>query len=100
MTHEHHSHAHGQDGGHTHGHDDHHHAPHHHSIKNGLIPWIKGWVFTTNHKDIGTLYLLLSLLMLFFGGGMALLIRLQLFEPGAKFFDPNFYNVLVTVHGL
>ena len=39
--------------------------------------------------------------MLFYGGTMALLIRLQLFQPGAQhLFDPNFYNVLVTVHGL
>ena len=82
----------------AHGHDD--HAPLHHSMRNGIGTWIKGWLFTTNHKDIGTLYLLFSLIMLFVGGGMALLIRLQLFEPGARFFDPNFYNVLVTVHGL
>ena len=85
---------------HDHAHDHHDHAPLHHSMKNGLGNWIKGWVFTTNHKDIGTLYLLLSLLMLFYGGAMALLIRLQLFQPGAKFFDPNSYNILVTVHGL
>ena len=37
--------------------------------------------------------------MFFVGGSMALLIRLQLFQPGAQYFDPNFYNVLVTVHG-
>src|SRR3990167_9290108 len=89
---------------HAHGHDHpghgHHEAPHHHSFKHGVMAWIKGWVLTTNHKDIGTLYLMLSLLMFFVGGGMALLIRLQLFQPGARFFDPNFYNELVTVHGL
>lgn len=98
MTQEHH-HAHGHhDNGHSHGHT--HEAPAHHSMKNGLLPWISGWLFTTNHKDIGTLYLLLSLIMLFFGGSMALLIRLELFQPGLQFFDPNFYNELVTVHGL
>lgn len=87
---------------HAHGHDHAHHGPdpHHHSLKNGLKTWITGWLFTTNHKDIGTLYLLFSCLMLFVGGGMALLIRLELFEPGMQFFDPNFYNILVTVHGL
>lgn len=95
MSHEQH-HTHGDD--HAHGHA--HEVPHHHSMKHGFMPWIKGWLFTTNHKDVGTLYLLLSLLMLFYGGSMALLIRLQLFQPGARFFDPNFYNVLVTVHGL
>lgn len=87
---------------HAHGHDHAHHGPdpHHHSLKNGFKTWITGWLFTTNHKDIGTLYLLFSCLMLFVGGGMALLIRLELFEPGMQFFDPNFYNILVTVHGL
>ncbi|OGT59371.1 MAG: cytochrome c oxidase subunit I [Gammaproteobacteria bacterium RIFCSPHIGHO2_12_FULL_42_10] len=69
-------------------------------MKYGFLPWIKGWLFTTNHKDIGSLYMLLSLAMLFYGGAMALLIRLQLFQPGAHFFAPNTYNVLVTVHGL
>src|SRR3990167_9092782 len=85
---------------HEHGHGHAHEPPVHHSLKNGFLPWMKGWLFTTNHKDIGTLYLMLSLVMLFYGGAMALLIRLQLFQPGAKFFDPNFYNILVTVHGL
>ena len=94
MTDQHHS-SHGHD--HDHGH---HELPAHHSMKNGFIAWAKGWLFTTNHKDIGTLYLMLSLLMLFYGGGLALLIRLQLFQPGARFFDPNFYNELVTIHGL
>lgn len=97
MTHPHHETAH-HGHGHDHGHD-HHDVPHH-SMKNGLGAWLKGWICTTNHKDIGTLYLLLSFLMLFYGGGMALLIRAQLFQPGAQLFDPNFYNVLVTVHGL
>lgn len=78
----------------------HHAAPIHHSFKQGFMPWLKGWLFTTNHKDIGTLYLLLSLTMLFVGGSMALLIRLELFQPGLNFFNPNFYNQLVTVHGL
>ncbi len=100
MTHEHqHHHAPAHDDGHHHGHVG-HMPPPHHSLKNGLGPWIRGWLFTTNHKDIGTLYLCLSLVMFFFGGSMALLIRLQLFQPGAQYFDPNFYNVLVTIHGL
>ncbi len=40
-------------------------------------------VTTTNHKDIGTLYLLFSLLMFFVGGGMAMVIRAELFQPGS-----------------
>jgi len=72
------------------------HAPHPH----GLLGWIGRWVFTTNHKDIGTLYLCFSGLMFFIAGMMAMLIRLELFHPGSTLMDPNFYNQLVTLHGL
>lgn len=71
-----------------------------HAHKPGFINFISRWLFTTNHKDIGTLYLLLSLTMLFVAGGLAMLIRLELIEPGARFFLPNTYNELVTLHGL
>lgn len=73
------------------------HAPH---IKPGLLPWLTRWLFTTNHKDIGTLYLVLSGTMFFIGGILAMLIRLELFHPGLSFFQPDFYNQLVTMHGL
>jgi len=42
------------------------------------------WITTTNHKDIGTLYLLFSLTMFFVGGVMALTIRTELFQPGMQ----------------
>ena len=58
------------------------------------------WLFTTNHKDIGSLYLWLSLIMLFVGGTMALLIRMELFMPGQRLVEPNFFNQLTTMHGL
>ena len=61
-----------------HDHDDHDHHP------SGLMRWFT----TTNHKDIGTLYLLFSLLMFFIGGAMAMIIRLELFQPGLQFVDP------------
>lgn len=66
----------------------------------GLLPRLLRWVFTTNHKDIGTLYLGMSMLMFFFSGAMALLIRAELIAPGRIFLEPNFYNELITMHGL
>jgi cytochrome c oxidase subunit 1 len=68
----------------------------HHDHPTGL----KRWLFTTNHKDIGTLYLWFAFIMLLVGGAMAMLIRAELFEPGLQFFDPQFFNTLTTMHGL
>lgn len=69
---------------------------HHHHAPTGL----KRWLFTTNHKDIGTLYLLFALLMFLTGGAMALVIRAELFQPGLQFVEPHFFNQMTTVHGL
>ncbi|MFY8089425.1 MAG: cbb3-type cytochrome c oxidase subunit I, partial [Rubrivivax sp.] len=73
------------------GHDDHaHDHPH---------GW-RRWVFATNHKDIGTLYLLFSFTMLMIGGLLALFIRLELFQPGLQYFNPELFNQFTTMHGL
>src|SRR5687767_10186519 len=80
-----HGHAHGD-----HAHDDHHGAP---------AGW-RRWVFATNHKDIGTLYLLFSLTMLMVGGLLALGIRAELFQPGLQVVNPELFNQLTTMHGL
>ena len=61
---------------------------------------ISRWLFTTNHKDIGTLYLCFSLMMFFVGGCMAMVIRAELFEPGLQFVDPQFFNSMTTLHAL
>ena len=58
------------------------------------------WLTTTNHKDIGTMYLVFSLVMFFVGGAMALVIRAELFQPGMQFVDPDFFNKMTTVHAL
>jgi cytochrome c oxidase subunit 1 len=58
------------------------------------------WLTTTNHKDIGTMYLVFSLVMFLVGGLMALVIRAELFQPGLQFVIPSFFNQLTTVHAL
>lgn len=75
--------------------DDHVSEPAH-----GPATGIKRWLFTTNHKDIGTLYLLFSLTMFFVGGSMAMLIRAELFQPGLQLVEPAFFNQMTTMHGL
>ena len=61
---------------------------------------IKRWLFTTNHKDIGTLYLWFAMIMFFIGGAMAMIIRAELFEPGLQVVDPQFFNSMTTMHAL
>ena len=73
----------------VHDHDD------HHGPKRGFLRW----VFTTNHKDIGAMYLWFSLSMFFVGGLFALVIRSELFEPGLQV-EPEFFNQMTTMHGL
>jgi cytochrome c oxidase subunit 1 len=71
-----------------------------HHDDHGPAKGITRWLFTTNHKDIGTLYLIFSLIMFFTGGAMALVIRAELFQPGLQFVDPHFFNQLTTMHAL
>jgi cytochrome c oxidase subunit 1 len=69
---------------------------HHDDHPSGIMRWVK----TTNHKDIGTLYLWFSMIMFFIGGFMALIIRSELFQPGLQFIDPQFFNSMTTMHAL
>ena len=58
-------------------------------------------MLSTNHKDIGTLYLIFALFAGIIGGALSILMRLELQEPGLQYFsDPQTYNVVVTGHGL
>src|SRR3984885_5770189 len=74
----------------AHDHDAHDHKPH---------GW-RRWVYATNHKDIGTMYLVFAGISFFIGGSMAMLIRLELFKPGMQFLDPQFFNSMTTMHAL
>jgi cytochrome c oxidase subunit 1 len=72
-------------------HDDHHGAP---------KGFFQRWCMSTNHKDIGTLYLIFALTMFFIGGSFAMLIRAELFKPGMQLMQPYFFNQLTTMHAL
>ncbi len=60
------------------------------------------WLYSTNHKDIGTMYLTFSVIGGIVGGAMSILLRMELAEPGLQYFaeDHQAYNVLVSAHGL
>jgi hypothetical protein len=70
---------------------DHHHGP---------ATGVTRWLFTTNHKDIGTMYLWFSFAMFLLGGFFAMVIRAELFQPGMQLVEPAFFNQMTTLHGL
>lgn len=77
---------------HDHAHDDHGHA--------NPTGW-RRWVYSTNHKDIGTMYLIFAIFAGIIGAAMSIAIRIELMEPGVQFFhESHTYNVFVTSHGL
>jgi len=76
----------------AHGHDDHAHA----HKPYGMMRWLG----STNHKDIGTMYLWFSFTMFMVGGVMAMLIRAELFQPGLQILTPEKFNSMTTYHGL
>ncbi|MCO5131772.1 MAG: cytochrome c oxidase subunit I [Xanthobacteraceae bacterium] len=74
------------------GHDDHAH---------GHPTGWRRYVYSTNHKDIGTMYLIFALIAGLIGGLMSVAIRLELMYPGVQIFhQAHEYNVFVSSHGL
>ena len=72
---------------HDHAHD---HTPH---------GW-RRWLFSTNHKDIGTMYLIFAVVAGLIGTLFSVLLRMQLDHPGGTLFAGNYqmYNVVLTAH--
>jgi cytochrome c oxidase subunit I len=70
------------------------------SVRPAQATGLMRWLLTTNHKDIGTLYLWFSFVMFLVGGVIALTMRAELFRPGLQFLRPEFFNELTTLHGL
>ncbi|MEN3930363.1 cytochrome c oxidase subunit I [Microvirga sp. W0021] len=72
-------------------------APHH-SDHPGF--W-RRWFLSTNHKDIGTLYLIFAFCAGLVGGGLSIVMRMELMHPGLQYFsNAQAFNVFVTAHGL
>jgi len=86
------------------------HAGSHEEHRPSLYDW-KRWVYSTNHKDIGTMYLVFAIIAGLIGGAMSGLIRWELAEPGVGVLTQlpwiadvdaakHYYNTLITYHGL
>lgn len=76
---------------------------HAHDIDHDHKPgFIQRWLFSTNHKDIGTLYLIFSVIAGLIGGFFSVLMRLELHSPGIQGWvaDGQLWNVYITAHGL
>jgi cytochrome c oxidase subunit 1 len=63
------------------------------------------WLLSTNHKDIGTLYIIFAIVSGIVGGFMSILIRMELQAPGVTILGTgdaayNYFNMLITMHGL
>src|SRR6187431_3160995 len=77
---------------HAHAHDDHAHA--------NPTGW-RRFVYSTNHKDIGTMYLVFAIIAGIIGGALSVAMRMELAEPGMQIFhDSHTFNVFTTSHGL
>ena len=78
-------------------HDEHHDHDHH------LPGFFARWFMSTNHKDIGTLYIIFSIIAGLIGGAFSVMMRMELQEPGLQFIQPGaeqVWNVWITAHGL
>jgi len=75
-------------------------AHHDHAHDHHPTGW-RRWLLSTNHKDIGTMYLIFAMVGGIVGGALSVGIRMELQEPGMQYFaSPHMFNVFTTAHGL
>ncbi len=71
---------------------------HDHGAPKGFV---RRWLYSTNHKDIGSMYIIFSILAAVVGGGLSVLMRMELMSPGVQYVaDGHAWNVFSTAHGL
>ncbi len=60
------------------------------------------WLYSTNHKDIGVMYLIFAVIAGLLGTAFSIMLRVELAQPGDQFFggDYQFYNVVLTAHAV
>jgi cytochrome c oxidase subunit 1 len=74
------------------------HLEHYHGAPSGFV---KRWLYSTNHKDIGTMYIIFAIIAAFIGGAMSIYMRAELMHPGVQYMaDGHVWNVFTTAHGL
>jgi cytochrome c oxidase subunit 1 len=73
-----------------------HHDAHEHSANRS---WLMTHIFSTDHKVIGINYMITGFIFFLIAGASAMVIRVNLYQPGSKFVSPDLFNQFVTIHG-